>query len=602
MSSWGIRAKILLILGIFISAGAISTYLGIDRIGLLKNSMDKVVNKNVVILQNSQKLESLYHIQLINEKNFILSNDREELATHKDYMTERAQEIKVTIENILAADPGASTREDLKEFEKHNLEWVMLMDQIESLKRQEQNAEAIKLTQTQGRDLRLKVNALLDQIIKRNLEIMQSDTKSANELYANARNLILFVSIACLILGLAFTAMLILSTKDRIHSSLRRLTANSTELVKTSSQIKESSHDISSASTEQAASIQETASAIEELNTMVKKNADNSKEAADMALQSSSSAEKGKQVVQTMISAIDDINHSNERMVESINESNDQISDIVKVIAEIGGKTKVINDIVFQTKLLAFNASVEAARAGEHGKGFAVVAEEVGSLAEMSGKASKEISTLLESSINKVQAIVDQTKANIGTLVSESNNKVQVGTQVANQCGEVLSDIVNKIQVVLSMVNEISTASQEQSLGVSEITKAMNTLDEATQSNSTVALQSSSTAQIINDQARDLQEIYNTLVTTLEGANSDFLKNSPAPSNVVKKPIILKKEDIKISKEIKAEVKLERKDDMKNVIPLEKSVLNKEVISPRNESVDWVSLDDNEEDDDFQVI
>ena len=72
------------------------------------------------------------------------------------------------------------------------------------------------------------------------------------------------------------------------------------------------------------------------------------------------------------------------------------------LISEIGNKTKVINDIVFQTKLLSFNASVEAARAGEHGKGFSVVAEEVGNLAHMSGNSAKEITQLLESSINRV--------------------------------------------------------------------------------------------------------------------------------------------------------------------------------------------------------
>jgi methyl-accepting chemotaxis protein len=78
--------------------------------------------------------------------------------------------------------------------------------------------------------------------------------------------------------------------------------------------------------------------------------------------------------------------------MNQINYSNEQMSEIVKVIQEIETKTKVINDIVFQTKLLSFNASVEAARAGEQGKGFAVVAEEVGNLAQMSGNAAKEIS------------------------------------------------------------------------------------------------------------------------------------------------------------------------------------------------------------------
>ncbi|EQC49763.1 methyl-accepting chemotaxis protein [Bacteriovorax sp. DB6_IX] len=91
------------------------------------------------------------------------------------------------------------------------------------------------------------------------------------------------------------------------------------------------------------------------------------------------------------------IKNSNEAILTTTSEGNKKINEIVSVINEISEKTKVINDIVFQTKLLSFNASVEAARAGEHGKGFAVVAEEVGNLAQMSGKAAEEMVKFLES-------------------------------------------------------------------------------------------------------------------------------------------------------------------------------------------------------------
>jgi methyl-accepting chemotaxis protein len=93
-----------------------------------------------------------------------------------------------------------------------------------------------------------------------------------------------------------------------------------------------------------------------------------------------------------------------------MHKTNENMADIVKSIAEIKTKTNVINDIVFQTKLLSFNASVEAARAGEHGKGFAVVAEEVGALAAMSGNASKEIAQLLDGSLSRVTVLADETK------------------------------------------------------------------------------------------------------------------------------------------------------------------------------------------------
>lgn len=117
-----------------------------------------------------------------------------------------------------------------------------------------------------------------------------------------------------------------------------------------------------------------------------------------------------------MLDSIKNIGAANERAGREIGASARHFADIVKVIEEIGSKTKVINDIVFQTKILSFNASVEAARAGEHGKGFTVVAEEVGKLAAMSGVAAHEIGELLSGSIQKVDAIVKDTQTKVKIL------------------------------------------------------------------------------------------------------------------------------------------------------------------------------------------
>lgn len=124
-----------------------------------------------------------------------------------------------------------------------------------------------------------------------------------------------------------------------------------------------------------------------------------------------------------MITAIEDIHKSNQNMMMSVEKSNANIEEIIQVIHEISNKTKVINEIVFQTKLLSFNASVEAARAGEQGKGFSVVAEEIGSLAAMSGNAAQEISAMLTESTTKVEKIVNTTKSEVGALMIEGKRK-----------------------------------------------------------------------------------------------------------------------------------------------------------------------------------
>jgi methyl-accepting chemotaxis protein len=200
-----------------------------------------------------------------------------------------------------------------------------------------------------------------------------------------------------------------------------------------------------------------------------------------------------------------------------VEESNQNLAEIVKVITEIGSKTKIINDIVFQTKLLSFNASVEAARAGEQGKGFAVVAEEVGKLAQMSGAAAKEISDMLDGSIKKVQNIVSETKSKVEALIEQGKEKVTIGTSVAKQCGEALDQMVSSVSEVSRMVSEIAMASQEQAEGVKQINQAMGQLDQTTQQNASGSQETASAAEELSSQADALRAMVIELTQTIEG-------------------------------------------------------------------------------------
>jgi methyl-accepting chemotaxis protein len=290
-------------------------------------------------------------------------------------------------------------------------------------------------------------------------------------------------------------------------------------------EIASSSNELSEASARQASALQQTVAAIDEINAMVNKNAETAKLSADVSNASEASAITGKNTVQGMVQAISHISDANTAMMNEINHSNEEISEIVKVIAEIGNKTKVINDIVFQTKLLSFNASVEAARAGEHGKGFAVVAEEVGNLAQMSGNAAKEISSMLDSSIQKVERIVEQSKTKVSSLMQTGKETVDSGIRTAQDCGRVLDDILANVTRVNQMVVEISTASQEQAMGVQEVTKAMNQLDQVTQQNLGTAQQSSTSAEHLNGRSEGLKNVSFELLELI-GADQATKKHS----------------------------------------------------------------------------
>lgn len=319
--------------------------------------------------------------------------------------------------------------------------------------------------------------------------------------------------ILSLVLGYRFSGYL---TK-MLHQHLAYIESGLKEVATMAKQVSSTGSELSSSVTQQAASLQQTVSSVSEITATVNRNSENAKQSLTVSNTSQGTATKGRIVVDEMISSIGDINESNSKIMQQINDGNRQISEIVKVISEIGNKTKVINDIVFQTKLLSFNASVEAARAGEHGRGFAVVAEEVGNLARMSGIAAKEISAMLENGILKVDTIITETRTKVEALAVEGKQKVDNGTFTAKRCGEVLDEIVKNVSQVNQMVSEINTSSHEQLIGIQEINKAMFELDKVTRDNAGTSEQSASAGAELSAQADSLLNVVQTLRQSIRG-------------------------------------------------------------------------------------
>jgi methyl-accepting chemotaxis protein len=190
-----------------------------------------------------------------------------------------------------------------------------------------------------------------------------------------------------------------------------------------------------------------------------------------------------------------------------MHKTNENMADIVKSIAEIKSKTNVINDIVFQTKLLSFNASVEAARAGEHGKGFAVVAEEVGALAAMSGNASREIAQLLDGSLSRVSQLANETKQRADGIASQNRVLMAKTEQTASELNVVFDQIVENNEQVKTMMNEVSTSIKEYATGVKNIAEAMTALDQMVQESADVATNVSKNASMMRDESNNLRDI-----------------------------------------------------------------------------------------------
>lgn len=246
---------------------------------------------------------------------------------------------------------------------------------------------------------------------------------------------------------------------------------------------------------------------------MVKLNSDHAKEANTLSRKSLDLAQTGEEEIRNLLAAMGNMEKSSKKIEEIIN---------------------VIDDIAFQTNLLALNAAVEAARAGEQGRGFAVVADAVRSLAGRSAIAAKDINQLIKENVEMTES----------------------GVKIANTSGSTLKQIVESAKKVSDLNAEISAASQEQANGIEQISKAMNHLDQAIQSNASSSSEVASSAKEMSLQSDALTDMVGELKLFVEGKNFAATKRSiHAPMNPVKdydnkkviafrKPVDTESEDI----------------------------------------------------------
>jgi methyl-accepting chemotaxis protein len=262
-------------------------------------------------------------------------------------------------------------------------------------------------------------------------------------------------------------ALLLAALRDMnegLGSMVTQIRAGAESIAVGAGQVAAGNQELSSRTEEHASSLEETASTLEEFTTTVRQNAEHAKQASSLAGAASTTAERGGQVVNKVVTTMQEVTESSKR-----------ISDIIAVI----------DGISFQTNILALNAAVEAARAGEQGRGFAVVASEVRSLAQRSAASAKEIRGLIETSVGRIEA----------------------GAKLVEQAGRTMDELVGSVRKVATIMTEIAAASDEQSSGIEQINRAITQMDNVVQMNASVVEQATAAATSMASQATGLARV-----------------------------------------------------------------------------------------------
>ncbi len=381
-----------------------------------------------------------------------------------------------------AAAGGAMATDILRKFQATGDDAFRRMVELVN---QDTNVRAKALLASAAVPARAKLNAYTTEIQTSNMRNMVNGIADGQALGLYIQWLVGGISAVGIIVSVILAFVVVNALVRGLNRIIGNLSESSAQVTAAAGQISSSSQNLAEGSTEQAASLEETSSALEEMASMTRQNADNANKTNDTTLRNSKLISGGSVAVGNMTNAMSEITDSAE-----------QISRIIKTI----------EDIAFQTNLLALNAAVEAARAGEAGKGFAVVADEVRNLASRSAQAARDTTQLIQTTIERVKN----------------------GSDIAKELDSSFKEIEDGSNSVARLIGEITAATNEQAQGVDQVNTAVAQMDKVTQANAATAEESASAAEELSAQADALHGMVGELVGMVEGRVRDEPRRRPA--------------------------------------------------------------------------
>ena len=527
-----ISTRLLVAFGIIVMLAVITSGITLLQLQGIQSSLEKIVTvNNVKLALINSKIDSV-HVASRVMRTIVIMTDPSQKAGEKKKIDQAREKYDAAHIKVLALQSSESGKAKIAAIEAAMAKALPLNNKVIELGMAGQAQEALTLLMSEaGPATQVWQDALADNLRYQEAS-NQAEYEAAQADYVVARNTLLISALVSLLVASALAVWVVrsimaqlggepadvaqlanaiadadlsgavavragdttsvMAAMARMQQALTTIVGsvrgNADSVSTASAEIAQGNHDLSARTEQQASALEQTAASMEQLSATVKQNADSARQANQLALNASTVAVQGGEVVGQVV-----------QTMKGINESSRKISDIISVI----------DGIAFQTNILALNAAVEAARAGEQGRGFAVVASEVRSLAGRSADAAKEIKSLINASVERVEH----------------------GTALVDQAGATMTEVVSSIRRATDLMGEISAASNEQSLGVSQIGEAVTQMDQVTQQNAALVEEMAAAASSLKDQAQDL--VQTVSVFKLDGYAAHPTAHALAATNYI---------------------------------------------------------------------